>query len=234
MIALDGSVGEGGGQVVRTALTLSLVTGQPLVLHRIRAGRKKPGLQRQHLTAVRAAAKISSAELEGDSLGSSRLTFRPRRIRAGEFTFRIGTAGSTTLVLQTILPALCLADGPSHVTLEGGTHNPLAPTFEFVDRVYLPMLARMGPRFECQLTAHGFFPAGGGQCSISIYPTTHFGKLQLLDRGALLNLHARVLLARLPYHIAERERQVIAADEQWRSRVRHRNGGHLSRSGQRR
>ena len=128
MIQLDGSLGEGGGQIVRSSLTLAMVTGLPFELANIRAGRRKPGLQRQHLTAVKAAEEVSGAGVEGAELGSSRLVFRPGRVRAGSFTFRIGTAGSTTLVLQTVLPALCLAEGPSQVTLQGGTHNPLAPT----------------------------------------------------------------------------------------------------------
>ncbi len=216
MISLDGSQGEGGGQIVRSSLTLAIVTGTPLELRNIRAGRKKPGLQRQHLTAVRAAAEISDAHVEGDNLGSSKLVFHPQQVRAGEFTFRIGTAGSTTLVLQTILPALCLAAGPSQITLEGGTHNPLAPTFDFVERVYLPLFAQMGPRFACELFSHGFFPAGGGRFSVAIHPSSQFGRLELLDRGALETQRARVLLAGLPQHIAERERKVIRADEQWR------------------
>src|SRR5688500_5627223 len=127
MITIDGSEGEGGGQILRTSLALSLVTGQPFRIVNIRAGRKKPGLLRQHLTAVQAAIAIGDAVADGAEIGSQELVFRPEGIRAGEYRFAVGTAGSTTLVLQTVLPALMLANGPSRVVLEGGTHNPFAP-----------------------------------------------------------------------------------------------------------
>ena len=127
MIAIDGSYGEGGGQILRTSLALSLVTGEPFRIDNIRAGRKKPGLLRQHLTAVHAAAQVGSAEVEGNTPGSLGLTFVPQHIRPGDYLFSVGTAGSSTLVLQTILPALCIASGPSQITIEGGTHNHFAP-----------------------------------------------------------------------------------------------------------
>src|SRR5262249_29857899 len=129
MISIDGSMGEGGGQVLRTALSLSLITGTPFRIENIRAGRNKPGLLRQHLTAVKAAATIGQAEVEGAELAALQLTFHPHTVRAGEYTFSVGTAGSAGLVLQTILPPLLTAAGPSTVVLEGGTHNPLAPPF---------------------------------------------------------------------------------------------------------
>jgi RNA 3'-terminal phosphate cyclase (ATP) len=143
MITVDGSFGEGGGQILRTALALALVTGQPFRIEKIRAGRKNPGLLRQHLTAVKAAAQIGQATIAGDSIGSTQLTFAPGRIAAGEYTFAVGTAGSTTLVLQTILPALLRANAPSRLTLEGGTHNPFAPPFHFLVQAFLPLLNQM-------------------------------------------------------------------------------------------
>jgi RNA 3'-terminal phosphate cyclase (ATP) len=131
-IHIDGSQGEGGGQVIRSSLALSLVTGRPFTIENIRSRRENPGLARQHLTAVRAAAEVGGAEVEGDEVGSRSIAFRPTKLQAGEYEFAIGTAGSTTLVLQTILPALLIADGPSRITLEGGTNNYRAPSFDFL------------------------------------------------------------------------------------------------------
>src|SRR6185295_18962730 len=159
MLKLDGSVGEGGGQILRTALALSALTGQPFQIDRIRAQRRKPGLMRQHLTAVRAAAEVCQATVAGDSLGSMALSFVPGAVKAGSYSFAVGTAGSATLVLQTVLPPLLVAAGPSTLTIEGGTHNPLAPPFDFLERSFLPLVARMGPQFEARLERWGFYPA---------------------------------------------------------------------------
>jgi RNA 3'-terminal phosphate cyclase (ATP) len=136
MILIDGSIGEGGGQILRTALGLSMVTGQPFRIEKIRAGRDKPGLLRQHLTAVNAAATVCGASVEGAVISSRELSFTPGNVKAGEYTFSIGSAGSTTLVLQTVLPALLTADGPSSLTLEGGTHNPHAPPIDFLEKAF--------------------------------------------------------------------------------------------------
>src|SRR5688572_7099138 len=163
MIRIDGSVGEGGGQILRTALSLSLATGTPFQIENIRAGRKNAGLLRQHLTAVLAAAEIGSAETAGASLGSTALTFTPKSVRGGEFRFAVGTAGSATLVFQTILPALLLAGTPSRVEIEGGTHNMAAPPFDFLKRTFLPVLRRMGANISLELKRYGFYPAGGGR-----------------------------------------------------------------------
>ncbi len=167
MIVIDGSSGEGGGQILRTSLALSLVTSRPFEMTRIRAARSRPGLQRQHLAAVLAAAKVGKADVRGAALHSQQLVFAPQGIHAGEYHFRIGTAGSVSLVLQTILPALALARGPSRILVEGGTHNHLAPPFEFLQQAYLPLMARMGPRVEATLERHGFYPLpeGGGSAS---------------------------------------------------------------------
>ena len=129
---MDGSQGEGGGQILRTSLALSVVTQQPIRIQNIRAKRKTPGLMQQHLTALRAARTICNATISGDALGSKEITFEPSAVAAGEYHFNVGTAGSTTLILQTILPALLTATGQSTVVIEGGTHNPLAPPFEFL------------------------------------------------------------------------------------------------------
>jgi RNA 3'-terminal phosphate cyclase (ATP) len=215
IITIDGSQGEGGGQVLRSSLALSLVTGRPLVMEKIRAGRKKPGLLRQHLTAVLAAAEVGGAEVEGAALGSRRLVFRPGRVRAGNYAFRVGTAGSATLVLQTVLPALLLANGESNLTLEGGTHNPFAPPVDFLEKAYLPLVNWLGPRVEVQLVRPGFYPAGGGQFTVRVQPAQQLGRLELIHRGQIVARRVRALVANLPRHIAERECRTIVQETGW-------------------
>jgi RNA 3'-terminal phosphate cyclase (ATP) len=215
MLTIDGSFGEGGGQIVRSSLALSLVTGTPITLQNIRAKRKRPGLMRQHLTAVRAAAEVGGAEVRGDSVGSSKLEFRPGEVRAGDYHFAIGTAGSTTLVLQTVLPALLTAKGESHLTLEGGTHNPMAPPFDFLAKTYLPLVSRMGPRLEARLERRGFYPAGGGRFDVDIRPAEELGRLDLLERGAVRARRVTAMVANLVRHIAERECRTIAEADGW-------------------
>jgi len=160
-VELDGSRGEGGGQILRTALALAMITGRPLRMRRIRAGRAKPGLRRQHLACVEAAAMLCHAEVRGATLGSQDLTFVPGAITGGELAIDIGTAGSTTLVVQTILVPAIAAGRPLRAVITGGTHNPLAPPFEFLDRVYAPHLRAMGADLELTLDRHGF--ASGGE-----------------------------------------------------------------------
>ena len=215
MITIDGSLGEGGGQVLRTSLALSLVTGRPVRVTHIRAGRKTPGLLRQHLTAVHAAVEVSGAAVKGDAIGSRDLVFEPGPVRPGDYAFSVGTAGSATLVLQTVLPALATAAGPSRLTLRGGTHNPWAPPFDFLARSFLPLLGRMGPQVAATLVRPGFYPAGGGEFTVDIRPASHFAPLELPERGKVLARRARVMLARLPDHIAERELSVVRAKLGW-------------------
>lgn len=162
MLSIDGSMGEGGGQVLRSALALSLCFGRPFRIEGIRAGRDKPGLLRQHLAAVRAAAAVGGAEVEGAELGSRSLSFRPGTVRPGRFELAIGSAGSAVLVLQTVLMPLAMAGGDSVVVIEGGTHNPLAPPWPYFERVVLPALRGMGLHVEGRLVRAGFQPAGGG------------------------------------------------------------------------
>lgn len=215
MITIDGSQGEGGGQILRSALALALVTGQPFRIEKIRAGRKKPGLMRQHLTAVNAAVEIGNAEVDGNRIGSGELIFRPRTVRPGRFHFAIGTAGSCTLVLQTVLPALCLAKTTSELVLEGGTHNPHAPPFDFLEHSFLPQLERMGPRVRVFLDRPGFFPAGGGRMTVKIEPVARLTPIELLERGAILRRRARAASAQLARHIAERELRVVRRKLSW-------------------
>lgn len=207
-IAIDGAEGEGGGQILRTALALSLVTGRPFRIERIRAGRNKPGLMRQHLTALQAAVTVSSARVSGAALGSQVLSFEPSAVRGGSYHLAVGTAGSATLVLQAVLPALVLAREPSVLTLEGGTHNPHAPTFDFLATTFLPILRRMGPAIDERLETMGFYPAGGGRFTVAIEPCRALARLSLLERGAT-RLRARALVTSLPEKIARRELSIV-------------------------
>lgn len=217
MVPLDGSQGEGGGQILRTALGLSLVTGQPFRMEKVRAGREKPGLLRQHLTAVNAAVAVGGAEVEGATLGSRELTFWPGKngVAGGEFSFAVGTAGSAGLVLQTVLPALLTATGPSRLTLEGGTHNPFAPPFDFLARAFLPLVNRMGPRVSATLERPGFYPAGGGKMEVLIEPCARLQPLELMARGEPRGRSARALVAGLAIHIARRELEVVRERLGW-------------------
>lgn len=215
MLDLDGSMGEGGGQVLRTSLALSMLTGTPVRLRNIRAGRARPGLMRQHLTAVHAAARVSGARVEGAEVGSREISFAPGPVQPGDYRFDIGTAGSATLILQTLLPALLHASGPTTVTIEGGTHNPLAPPFEFLDRTFLPLVRRMGARVEAVLERPGFYPAGGGRFIATIEPTPSLSGLEILERGEVFGLRATALISSLPRHIAERELRHVEREAGW-------------------
>ena len=215
MLTIDGSEGEGGGQVLRTALSLSAITGIPFTLERIRAKRRRPGLQRQHLVCVKAAAEIASAKTEGASLGSSKLVFMPGEVRAGDYTFAIGSAGSTILVFQTVLPILLQADAASRVALSGGTHNPMAPTFDYLQRVFLPLLARMGATVETRFDRVGFYPAGGGAWRAKVQPAKVLKPLNLADRGELRQRRIIADVANIPFEIAEREARKAAAELSW-------------------
>ena len=212
---IDGSQGEGGGQILRTSLALSLVTGQPFRLENIRAGREKPGLLRQHLTAVEAATTIGSAAVSGAALGSKTLEFRPGRVQAGNHRFAVGSAGSATLVLQTVLPPLLTAANTSTLTLEGGTHNPFAPPFDFLARCFAPLIQRMGPRLELELRRPGFYPAGGGKFHARIEPVKRLSRLELLQRGAIRQRCARALVSKLPAEVGERELEVVREQLGW-------------------
>lgn len=217
MLDLDGSMGEGGGQVLRTSLALSILTGTPMRLRNIRARRSRPGLMRQHLTSVHAAAAISKARIEGAEVGSCEISFEPGPVQPGDYRFDIGTAGSSTLILQTILPALLYASGPTTVTIEGGTHNVMAPPFEFLDRAFLPLIRRMGARVEAVLERSGFYPAGGGRITARVHPVPRLSGLTILERGEVFELRGTALISSLPRHIAERELRHVEQETGWDS-----------------
>jgi RNA 3'-terminal phosphate cyclase (ATP) len=217
MITIDGSQGEGGGQILRTSLALSLITGQPFRMERVRARRQKPGLLKQHLTAVEAAKTVGCAEVTGAALGSQTLEFTPGPVTPGNYRFAVGAAGSATLVLQTVLPALLTASGLSTLTLEGGTHNPMAPPFDFLEKSFMPLIHRMGPSVELKLRRPGFYPAGGGRFHARVEPVKKLSRLDLLERGPIRSRQARVLVSKLPEHVAERELTVVRDELKWRA-----------------
>jgi RNA 3'-terminal phosphate cyclase (ATP) len=202
LIQLDGS--DGGGQMLRTALSLAMVTGQPFRMTNIRGKRPKPGLMRQHLTCVKAACEITNGTADGAEIGSTELVFRAGKIRGGDYQFSIGTAGSTNLLFQTLLPALLHAEGPSTLRLEGGTHNPLAPPFEFIDQVFLPTLRKMGADVSISLVQSGFAPVGGGIMEAAIRPCEKLTAFHLHEPGEVKSLSLRVPTRNLPISIAGR------------------------------
>jgi|GEM_PF-29480 len=207
LLVIDGSAGEGGGQILRSSLTLSMLTGIPFAIDRIRAGRKKPGLARQHLTCVQAAAEICSATLSGATLGSTRLEFHPGPVRPGDYVHAIGTAGATSLVLQTVALPLAMADAPSTLTVTGGTHARWAPPFPFLMHAWVPLMQRMRLPLDVSMTSAGFYPAGGGKL------VARLGKaggalpapLALLDQPRKLELRLEAIVSNLTEAIARRE-----------------------------
>ena len=212
-ITIDGSQGEGGGQIVRTSLALSCITGRPLSMIKVRAGRPKPGLGHQHLTSIRAAQRICSAQVTGASLGSKQFTFEPGPVQAGAYEFDVGTAGSTTLVLQTIALPLALSSGDSHVTITGGTHNPMAPCYEYLETVWVPLCKQLNLHVSLSLTRAGFYPVGGGKITAEIRGIGSPGALtacRFAERGEVLSIDGFSAVARLPRSIAERQARQAA------------------------
>jgi RNA 3'-terminal phosphate cyclase (ATP) len=216
MILIDGRFGEGGGQILRTALSLSAATGKSFRIIHIRKKRSKPGLRHQHLACVNAAAEICHARCKGNVLKSLDLEFIPQAICAGQYCFAIPTAGSAMQVLQTVLPVLSRAEQSSTVTVRGGTHNPGAPPFEFFTASFLPLLQPLGIRAEMQIRKHGFYPVGGSEIVASIYPQNPGAKpLSLHHRGEPNTAGAEILISWLPRTVAERESRVLQRRLSW-------------------
>lgn len=211
MIELDGAYGEGGGQIVRTALTLAALTGQPTYIRRIRAGRREPGLAPQHLTAVVAMARLCAAQVEGDWLGSTELRFQPTQpVQTGDYTFDVaalskgGSAGAVTLLLQTLGLPLMMTKGNSHLRLVGGTHVAWSPPYHFMAEVYFPMLAHMGMAAKIQLNRWGFYPVGNGEIEATLPGNQQLSPLTLTKRGDIRQVRGLAVAAELPAHIAQR------------------------------
>jgi len=215
MIHIDGSTGEGGGQILRSALALSMVTARPFCIENIRANRPKPGLLRQHLTAVNAATAVCGVQVSGAELGSSTVEFNPGDVNGGEYSIAIGSAGSTTLVLQSILPALMTASESSVVMIEGGTHNTHAPSVDFLCKSFLPIIERMGPRVRVEIERHGFYPAGGGRIRVEIDPVKKLTPVSIMERGEIVAQTATATVAGLSPDIAKRELEVVAKKLEW-------------------
>jgi RNA 3'-terminal phosphate cyclase (ATP) len=206
LIEIDGSYGEGGGQILRTALALSAILRKPFTIHHIRSKRKNPGLQAQHLEAVGALTKITEAHTEGVKFGSQKITFFPQRIFSGDYQFEVKTAGSILLLSQAIFLPLCVAQGPSRVTLVGGTHVPWSPPFHYFSRVLLPILEPMGISVDATLEKWGFYPQGGGRIQLNIKPVHALKPIHLTDRGSLKKIWGLSTLSNLPRPVAERQK----------------------------
>jgi len=206
MIEIDGSYGEGGGQILRTALALSAIFNLPITVHHIRAGRKKPGLQPQHLRGVEALARITGAQTQGVKIGSESIIFIPQKILPGEYRFEVGTAGSVALLLQTLLPLLCLSQESFRLTLVGGTHVPWSPPFHYLSEVLFPTLSSMGGFIEASIERWGWYPKGGGVIQLEIKPSSELKPISLLNRGTLKRIHGLSATSQLPKHVSERQR----------------------------
>ena len=211
MIYIDGSYGEGGGQILRTSLSLSLITQQPIHIDNIRSGRKKPGLAPQHLTCIKAAAALCNAQVHGDKIGSQMLEFTPNTsIKSGNYTFDVtevqqsGSAGSVTLILQTILLPLALGDHPSQITIKGGTHVPFSPPVNYLENVYFSYLKEMGIDVNLKLISYGWYPQGGGEINVMITGQSKINGLSILNRGKLNQIKGAAIVTELPAHIPQR------------------------------
>ena len=210
MLAIDASHGEGGGQLVRTAVALAAITGKAIRLDNVRAGRDKPGLAPQHLAGVQAVAALCDAACDGLALGARAFGFVPRRLKGGEFQVDVGTAGSITLVLQAMLPALACAPGPSRVRVTGGTDVRAAPPLDYFRQVLLPLLGRMGVRAHCRCVRRGYYPRGGGEVEVAVEPAA-LKPLELDAPGRLIGIEGLAHVANLPLNIAERMRGAAVA-----------------------
>lgn len=210
LIPIDGSQGEGGGQVLRAALTLAGATGQGFLITKIRARRARPGLAPQHVAAVRAAALACGARTGGLFEGSPDVRFEPGAVTGGEFRFEIGTAGATTLVAQTVLPILALAPGASRLEVQGGTHVPRSPSFPYLARHWAAVVARLGLRARHTLARAGFYPRGGGELRAQVEPWTRPGAALVMEnRGRLLAVRGESLAAKVKTDVAQRQREAV-------------------------
>jgi RNA 3'-terminal phosphate cyclase (ATP) len=207
IVEIDGSHGEGGGQILRTALALSAILRKGFTIHHIRSNRKNPGLQAQHLKALEALARITEAHTEGIKFGSQRVSFFPHKILPGDYQWEVRTAGSVTLLLQAILLPLCLTHGTSRLTLAGGTHVPWSPPFHYLSEVLLPTLKLMGVATDATIEKWGWYPRGGGKIQLKINPIHELRPISLLNRGPLKKIRGLSAISNLPKHVADRQKE---------------------------
>lgn len=208
-ITIDGRYGEGGGQILRTSLALASLLKSPVEIHHIRAGRKRPGLRPQHLMAVKAMALITSAHVKGAELGSTHLFFEPQQIKSGDYSFDVGTAGSTSLVLQTMIPALIFGDGESRVVITGGTHVPWSPCFHYLKGVFSPTLEQMGCTLTLEIGRWGWYPKGGGKIIAAVLPSVQLRSIERSTKGELKDIQMLSAVSNLPMSIGERQRDHV-------------------------
>lgn len=205
MITIDGSIGEGGGQILRYALALAAVLGKPIKIINIRAKRHNPGLQQQHLTCVKAIATMTNANIEGAYRGSMELVFKPKSLRGGNYVFDIGTAGSISLVLQSLLPILPFLDKRTEIEIRGGTDVPMSPPIDYIRCVLLPLIKYLGLELEVNVVRRGHYPRGGGMVRIVVEPTHILKNVDIIERGNLIKIGGISHCVKLPSHIAERQ-----------------------------
>jgi RNA 3'-terminal phosphate cyclase (ATP) len=215
VIEIDGSLGEGGGQVLRSSLSLSMFLQQPFTIKNIRAGRPRPGLMRQHITAVKAAAKICNAKVKGAEISSLKIEFYPGKVQTGTYKFDVGSAGSTTLVLQTLLPVLMVAEGTTEISLSGGTHNQYSPPLDFLVNTFLKQINKMGPRVSVDSKAYGFYPVGGGMFTVKIDPVKELKQIEILSRGKNIGKKAFAYSSKINEEIGENEMIIVAKKLGW-------------------
>lgn len=211
-VEIDGAMGEGGGQVLRTSLALAALTGRAIRITNIRANRKKGGLLRQHLTAVNAVAAVSHACVSGAHLGSTELEFEPRGLSHGHYHFNVGTAGSTALVLHALVPALLRTPGQSRILLEGGTDAKAAPPSDYMGHVWAPLMRKLGVELHYEVERRGYYPNGGGKVVCTIEVPERLNRLELLERGETLERFATARVSALPMEIANREILTLGAE----------------------
>lgn len=218
MIEIDGAHGEGGGQILRTSLSLAMMRGEPLQMTNIRAGRRKPGMMRQHLAAVKAATQMSKAKTQGMELGSRSLFFEPTEsFDGGDLMVELSSAGSTSLIFQTLLPSMLKAGRYTNLILKGGTHNPMAPCFDFLKDSFIPCLDKMGYNIELKLIRRGFYPAGGGEFHVEVKPSRKYFPFIQLQRKMLMLESATCILSKLWPGILEKELQLL--DHEFQGRI---------------
>ncbi len=205
MIEIDGSYGEGGGQILRTSVSLSALTLKPVKITNIRAGRSKPGLKKQHLAGIELAAQLVNAEVNGLEVGSTQIEFIPTHLQSGNFEYDIGTAGAISLVLQAVLPPAILSQEPVRFRIKGGTDVSWSPPIDYLTEIFVPMIARMGPKVEIHQNRRGHYPRGGGSVSVEIHPTKEISNVSLVDFGEIVSVSGISHCVRLPSHVADRQ-----------------------------